>query len=132
MHTNGIQKNVLALLLQIGQDSFPNEFLAQLLHTNGIIDDISIIPGTITGPASAYIRDDVRPIMLDLAGTAHSHPNGVLRPSSTDIRSFAKFGGQCHLILGPPFSFDSWKAFHADGSLRTLDIIEDDDARGTT
>jgi len=128
MHTNGIQKSVLSLLLQIGQDSFPNEFLAQLLHTNGIIDDISIIPGTITTPVSAYIREDARPIMMDLAGTAHSHPNGVLRPSSADIRSFAKFGGKCHLILGPPFTFDSWRAFYADGSPRTLDIIEDNNA----
>ena len=126
MHTKAIRKSVLSLLLQIGKDSFPNEFLAQLLHANGIIDDIVIIPGTITTPVSAYVRDDVRPLMLNLAGTAHSHPNGVIRPSSTDIRSFAKFGGQCHLILGPPFTFDSWRAFYADGSVRALDIIEDD------
>ena len=127
MYIKGIQRTVLSLLLQIAEDSLPNEFLAQLRHTNGIIDDVSIIPGTIASPVMAYIRDDVRPIMTDLAGTAHSHPNGALFPSFTDMQNFAKIGGQCHLIIVPPFSSHSWGAFHADGKKRTLDIVEDDD-----
>ena len=131
MHIKAIQKNVLSLLLQIGKDSYPNEFLAQLLHKDGIINDVSIIPGTITSPVMAYIRDDVRPIMTNLAGTAHSHPNGILRPSSTDALHFSKIGGQCHLIFGSPFSEHSWKAFHADGTPRTLDIVGDDNSGQT-
>lgn len=126
MHINGIQKNILSLLFQIGKDSYPHEFLAQLLHTDGIIDDVFIIPGTITSPVMAYIRDDVRPIMTNLAGTAHSHPNGILRPSSTDVLHFSKIGGQCHLIFGSPFSWESWRAFHADGSPYTLHILGDE------
>ncbi|MDR2854786.1 MAG: Mov34/MPN/PAD-1 family protein [Methanomicrobiales archaeon] len=127
MNIKGIQKNVLSLLIQIGKDSYPHEFLAQLLHKDGIINDVLIIPGTITSPVMAYIRDDVRPIMVNLAGTAHSHPNGILRPSFTDVLHFAKIGGQCHLIFGSPFSRDSWRAFHADGSPYTLYIVGDDD-----
>ena len=126
MHIHGIKRSVLSLLLHIGEDSFPNEFLAQLLHTDGIIDNVFLIPGTITSPVSAYIRDDARPIMTDIAGTAHSHPNGALLPSPTDVQNFAKIGGQCHLIIGPPFSSDSWRAFHANGKKRALHIVEDD------
>ena len=124
MQITGMYEDVLTLLLQIAKDSFPSEFLAELSHTNGIIDDILIIPGTITNQVSAFIRNDTRPLILNLAGTAHSHPNGVLAPSATDTMNFAKLGGTCHIIIGPPFTRDSWKAFHSDGTARTLAIVQ--------
>jgi len=38
-----------------------------------------MVPGTITGEDSASVFFDMMPLDTHLAGSAHSHPNGVLR-----------------------------------------------------
>ena len=110
------------LLLELGRDSHPNEFVALLIERDGVIEELNMVPGTITGENSASVFFDMMPIDTHLAGSAHSHPNGVLRPSDADVHFFPR-AGRFHLIIGYPYRTGDWHCFSADGEPRTLEVI---------
>jgi proteasome lid subunit RPN8/RPN11 len=58
------------------------------------------------------------------AGSVHSHPNGVLRPSDADLQTFNK--GKVHIIVGAPYGKTDWKAFDQEGDPRKLDVLDID------
>jgi proteasome lid subunit RPN8/RPN11 len=122
MNIRGIRHELLSLLLELGRDSHPNEFVALLRERDGVIEELNMLPGTITGKDSASLFFDMMPLDTHLAGSAHSHPNGVLRPSDADINFFPR-GGRYHLIIGYPYRESDWKCFAADGTPLTLEVI---------
>ena len=122
MNIHGIKKELLALLLELGHDSHPNEFVALLREHNGVIAELDMLPGTVTGESSASIFFDMMPLDTHLAGSAHSHPNGVLRPSGADVHFFPR-AGRFHLIIGYPYREADWQCFTADGEPCRLDVI---------
>jgi proteasome lid subunit RPN8/RPN11 len=122
MNIRGIKKELLALLLELGHDSHPNEFVALLREHNGVITELDMVPGTVTGESSASVLFDMMPLDTHLAGSAHSHPNGILRPSNADVRFFPR-SGRYHLIIGYPYGENNWKCFHANGDPCSLEVI---------
>ncbi|MBU4031458.1 MAG: Mov34/MPN/PAD-1 family protein [Candidatus Thermoplasmatota archaeon] len=63
------------------------------------------------------------PIDLSIVGTAHSHPPGSQpRPSEQDIKQFSQYG-QVQIIIGHPYTMDSWKAYSRDGQEIHLDVV---------
>ena len=122
MTIRGIKKELLSLLLELGKNSHPNEFAALLKEEEGVISELNLLPGTITGSSSASIFFDMMPLDTHLAGSAHSHPNGVLRPSSADVNFFPR-AGKYHLIIGAPYHEDDWKCFTADGEPCELAVV---------
>ena len=110
------------LLLELGRDSHPNEFVALLIERDGVIEELNMVPGTITGENSASVFFDMMPLDTHLAGSAHSHPNGVLRPSEADVHFFPR-AGRFHLIIGYPYRIDDWQCFSADGEPCKLEVI---------
>jgi len=56
------------------------------------------MPGTENSRMSALIRLYMLPNM-QVAGSAHSHPSGVLIPSEPDIQFFSRTGDY-HIIVG--------------------------------
>ena len=122
MTIRGIKKELLSLLLELGKNSHPNEFAALLKEEEGVISELNLLPGTVTGSSSASIFFDMMPLDTHLAGSAHSHPNGVLRPSSADVNFFPR-AGKYHLIIGAPYHEDDWKCFTADGEPCELAVI---------
>ena len=122
MDIRGIRHALLSLLLELGRDSHPNEFVALLRERDGIIEELNMLPGTITGKNSASLFFDMMPLDTHLAGSAHSHPNGVLRPSNADIKFFPR-SGRFHLIIGYPYRESDWKCFSAGGILQTIEVI---------
>ena len=74
MHIRGIRHELLSLLLELGRDSHPNEFVALLRERDGVIEELNMLPGTITGGDSASLFFDMMPLDTHLAGSAHSHP----------------------------------------------------------
>jgi len=122
MNIRGIRQALLSLLLELGRDSHPNEFIALLRERDGIIEELNMLPGTITGENSASLFFDMMPLDTHLAGSAHSHPNGVLRPSDADITFFPR-SGRYHLIIGYPYRGSDWKCFSAGGIPQTLEVI---------
>ena len=122
MDIRGIRHALLSLLLELGRNSHPNEFVALLRERDGIIEELNMLPGTITGENSASLFFDMMPLDTHLAGSAHSHPNGVLRPSNADIKFFPR-SGRFHLIIGYPYRESDWKCFSAGGVPQTIEVI---------
>jgi proteasome lid subunit RPN8/RPN11 len=122
MNIRGIKNELLMLLLELGRGSHPNEFVALLRQKNGIIEELNMVPGTITGENSASVFFDMMPLDTHLAGSAHSHPNGVLRPSDADVHFFPR-AGRFHLIIGYPYRTGDWQCFSADGEPCELEVL---------
>jgi proteasome lid subunit RPN8/RPN11 len=122
MNIRGIKKELLTLLLELGHDSHPNEFVALLCERDGVIEELNMLPGTVTGESSASVLFDMMPLDTHLAGSAHSHPNGVLRPSSADVHFFPR-AGRFHLIIGYPYQETDWMCFTADGEPCHMEVI---------
>ncbi|PKL69779.1 MAG: proteasome protein [Methanomicrobiales archaeon HGW-Methanomicrobiales-1] len=122
MNIRGIRQELLRLLLELGRDAHPNEFAALLIEKDGVIEEMNLVPGTITGSSSASVFFDMMPLGTHLAGSAHSHPNGVLHPSDADVRFFPR-AGRFHLIIGYPYRTGDWQCFSADGEPCKLEVI---------
>jgi proteasome lid subunit RPN8/RPN11 len=122
MNIRGIRQELLTLLLELGRDSHPNEFVALLKEREGVIEELNMLPGTITGSSSASLFFDMMPLDTHLAGSAHSHPSGAIRPSDADIRFFPR-AGRYHIIIGYPYGPSDWRCFAADGLPRTIEVL---------
>ena len=77
----------------MGHESHPNEFVGLIREQDGIMEEFNMLPGTIGRENSASLLYDMMPLDTHLAGSAHSHPNGVLRPSDADVRFFPRTAG---------------------------------------
>lgn len=122
MKIQGIREALLDLLLKLGQDYHPREFLAILRERDGVIEEIDLVPGTINRESSASFSLSMLPLDPHIAGSAHSHPNGVVRPSQADLRYFSSVG-RYHLIVGHPYTRKDWDCFTVDGSGCSLEVI---------
>jgi proteasome lid subunit RPN8/RPN11 len=122
MKIRGIKQDILSLLLQMAQESHPNEFVALLRERDGFIDEVNLLPGTVTGSDSAALLFDMMPLDTHLAGSAHSHPRGVIRPSDADVNFFPRTG-KYHLIIGFPYGKNDWRCFTADGEPYDMQVV---------
>jgi proteasome lid subunit RPN8/RPN11 len=122
MNIRGIRQSLISLLLEMGRESHPNEFVGLIREQDGIMEELNLLPGTIGRGDSASLLYDMMPLDTHLAGSAHSHPNGVLRPSNADISFFPRTG-RYHLIIGFPYGKSDWRCFTADGEPFSMDVI---------
>lgn len=128
----GIAEETLEFALEASERTHPNEYMGLLrgesadtfgLAGDGmVITDVLVIPGTESNSVSATVRTSMIPNDTGSLGSVHSHPNGVLRPSSADLATFGK--GDVHIIIGAPYDRRSWKAFDRDGQPTTLDVLD--------
>jgi proteasome lid subunit RPN8/RPN11 len=63
------------------------------------------------------------PLDTHLAGSVHSHPNGVIIPSDADLGFFPRTG-RYHIIVGFPYEEDDWRCFSANGTPFDLGVVE--------
>ncbi|MBR1368565.1 proteasome protein [Methanocalculus chunghsingensis] len=122
MNIHAISRDTLSTLLEMAKSQHPLEFVALLIAEDGVLSDINLLPGTRLDERSASIFTDMIPLGMSFAGSAHSHPNGVIHPSDADISFFPRFGS-CHLIIGYPYGPDDWQAFSRDGTPRGLEVL---------
>lgn len=121
MKITGIREEVIRLLLTLGAENHPREFAALLIEEDGIICEVHFLPGTVGGRDSASILTDMIPLGISYAGSAHSHPNGVLRPSNADISFFGRTG-RCHIIVGYPYTTGCYRCFTNDGTGQQIEV----------
>ena len=121
----GIRKEVRELILEVSKESYPREFAATLIAKKGIIEEINLLPGTLSGDSMAILQTHMQPpdITLSVVGIVHSHPSGNFRPSGADTFFFSKFG-HTHIIVGRPYNKNSWQAFDKYGSPITLEVVD--------
>lgn len=130
----GIAESALTFALEASRDSHPNEYMGLLrgedarklgLEESGtVLTDVLVIPGTESNPVSATVKTSMIPNDMRAAGSVHSHPNGVLRPSDADLATFTK--GDVHIIVGAPYERDDWQAFDREGEPIDLPVLEVD------
>jgi len=118
----GIRQDLLSLLLQMGRENHPNEFAGVIRESNGVMEELNLLPGTIGREDSASLFYDMMPLDTHVAGSAHSHPNGVIIPSNADLSFFPRTG-RYHLIIGYPYRKNDWRCFTADGEPCNLEVI---------
>jgi len=118
----GIRQDLLSLLLQMGRENHPNEFAGVIRESNGVMEELNLLPGTIGREDSASLFYDMMPLDTHVAGSAHSHPNGVIMPSDADLSFFPRTG-RYHLIIGYPYRKNDWRCFTADGQPYNLEVI---------
>ncbi len=128
----GIAESALAFALAASEEAHPNEYMGLLrgekarsvgVDADGtILTEILVIPGTESNPVSASFMPTNVPNDLSAAGSVHSHPNGVLRPSAADLATFSS--NELHIIVGAPYGRDDWQAFDNDGQPIDLEVYE--------
>ena len=121
----GINRETLNLILEVSKESYPKEFIATLIAKKGVIEEINLLPGTLSGDSMAIIRTHMQPpdITLSVVGIVHSHPSKNFKPSGADLHFFSRFGNT-HIIVGRPYDVDSWQAYDAFGNLIELKIVD--------
>ena len=122
MNIRGIRQDLLSLLLLMGRENHPNEFAGIIREQDGIMEELNLLPGTIGREDSASIFYDMMPLDTHVAGSAHSHPNGVIIPSDADLNFFPRTG-RYHLIIGYPYKKNNWRCFTANGEPHDLAVI---------
>ncbi|WP_135535549.1 MULTISPECIES: Mov34/MPN/PAD-1 family protein [Halostella] len=128
----GIAEETLEFVLESSEDSHPDEYMGFLRGTDArelglnrdgtVITDVIVIPGTESNSVSATVKTSMKPNDVKSIGSVHSHPNGVLRPSDADLRTFGS--GDVHIIIGAPYGRTDWQAFDRNGDPRDLEVVD--------
>jgi len=128
----GIAEGALEFALSASAEAHPNEYMGLLrgedarklnFEADGtVLTDVLVIPGTESNPVSATVKTSMVPNDLRAAGSIHSHPNGVLRPSDADLGAFGR--NEVHIIVGAPYGRDDWQAFDRDGEPIDLPVLD--------
>lgn len=128
----GIAAETLDFARSAAEETHPNEYMGLLrgedarelgLDDSGtVITDVLVIPATESNPVSATVKTSLVPNDMRAVGSIHSHPNGVLRPSTADRATFGK--GEVHIILGAPYGPDDWRVFDRNGEERDLSVLD--------
>ena len=117
-----ITSNILQMIFAASRDSHPKEFACVLRAEGDTITEILLVPGTLSGDRSAILRMHMLPIDFSVVGTAHSHPTPNATPSGADLALFSRYG-PIHIIVGEPYTMNTWKAFDRDGNVVKLKVI---------
>ena len=122
-NVHSIRKRVLKMILEASKSSYPEEFGAFLRAEKGVIKELILLPGTVSGERHAIFRLHMLPIDFTIVGTVHSHPSGVCHPSDADLQLFGGYGW-IHIIVCAPYDRDSWAAFNIRGEPTTLKVVD--------
>lgn len=139
----GITESALDLILETAKETHPNEMLG-MLRADAVTEfDVNIGSGESTSDAriitgfnippklqsnsrSAKFNPNMLPATHRRVGSVHSHPNGIVKPSNTDLND-AFTMGHIHIIVGAPYGESDWQAYSPDGSPRDLEVVSVED-----
>ena len=117
-----IRRKTLRMILEASKDTYPKEFAAILRAEEGVITELLLLPGTISGDVHAVFQLHMLPIDFSVVGTVHSHPSGSYQPSDADRNLFSHFG-RVHIIAGLPYTEATWQAYDHNGVPRELRVV---------
>lgn len=116
-----ITRKLLRMVLEASRDMYPNEFGAFLRAEEGVIVELVMLPGTVSGRRHAIFQTWMLPPNMNVVGTVHSHPSGNFHPSEEDRNLFSNFSG-LHIITGYPYTEVTWAAWTNKGEQVPLRI----------
>jgi len=124
-HDWKITQKCLDLIMESAKSSYPKEFGA-LLRVDSkdkfTINELVLLPGTISGDSHAIFRLHMLPVDFSIVGTIHSHPSPLPYPSKADLELFRKHG-KIHIIVASPFINSSWKAYDNEGNITQIKVV---------
>ena len=118
-----IKRSVLELIMAAARENYPNEWSGQLRARDGVIHELTMLPGTLQGRDNALVNLWMLPIDFSVVGSVHSHPSGNFSPSGADLEFFEKFGS-VHIIVGRPYTLRTWQAYDHNGETILLAIVD--------
>lgn len=118
-----IRRDVIDLICASAKSQHPNEFGGVLRAHKGVITEILLLPGTVSGQSHAIFQLNMLPIDFSVRGTVHSHPSGVPLPSGADLELFRRFG-TFHIIIGEPYTPRTWRAYNGRGEPVRVEVVE--------
>jgi len=118
-----IRRKTLNMILEASKSSHPNEFGALLRAKEGVINELILLPGTISGTRSAIFHLHMLPIDFSIIGTVHSHPSPSFHPSGADFSFFERFG-RIHIVVRHPYPENDWAAYNLRGERIDLEITD--------
>lgn len=118
-----ISRDALDFARGLAESSMPEEIIGLLRETDGVITDVLLAPQTEASETQVFYREESLPIDPSVIGSVHSHPNGVLRPSDTDLKMFGS-RGRVHIILGAPYGPRDWRAYDRRGREIRLEVVD--------
>lgn len=119
-----IRRHVLELILEAGRSQWPQEFAGLLRAENGVIEELMLLPGTVSGDTHAIFQFHMMPSDPGIIGTIHSHPNPIPYPSAADTELFRSHGN-VHIIACYPFRMEDWNAFNGRSYKIELEVVDD-------
>jgi proteasome lid subunit RPN8/RPN11 len=122
-NVHSIKKRTLKMILEASKSQFPEEFGALLRADKGVIHELILLPGTVSGERHAIFHFNNLPIDFTIVGTVHSHPSGACHPSRADVDLFGKYGW-IHIIACSPFDRTSWAVYDNSGQPRELKVVD--------
>ena len=118
-----ISGRLLELLLQSSAQTHPKEFSGILSSkTPWVIDDLLLIPGTVSGDRHAIVQFANVASGRQIVGSVHSHPSPYPFPSEADLGFFSRIG-DVHIIVAHPYTRRSWRAWSSAGEELTLQVV---------
>lgn len=100
-----VERTVVDSILSYAKILYPRESILLLRGKKDknrlVIKDVQIPPLATHGRSFSGFPLSRLPIDFSVVGVAHSHPSGVLLPSTTDLN---KFYGKIMLITGYPYT----------------------------
>lgn len=118
-----VRRDVLRLICESAKSQHPNEFGGLLRARQGVLTEVLILPGTVSGETHAIFQLGMLPIDFSVKGTVHSHPSSNANPSGADLELFLRFG-TTHIIVGMPYTEQTCRAYNARGEPITLEVVD--------
>ncbi|HIH69875.1 Mov34/MPN/PAD-1 family protein [Methermicoccus shengliensis] len=116
-----IEEEALQFILEASRSTHPREFAGLLSAREGVITECILLPGTISSEMSAVLQLYMLP-NIGYAGSVHSHPVPDTTPSEEDLALFSRTGS-VHIIVGFPYTPDSWRCYDRAGNPRELEVV---------
>lgn len=118
-----IRRRILHMILEAGKAQMPQEFGAMLRAEHGIIEELVLVPGTLSGDSSAIFQMHMLPVDSSIIGTIHTHPSPIPYPSAADTALFERYG-RVHIIAAVPFGPDDWRAFDHRSRMVQVEVVD--------
>ena len=121
------EQSVADSVLSSALSAYPNEAILLLRGKVEkemiLVNDVLIPPLATHGRGFSDFRGIMLPMDLRLVGVAHSHPSGVLRPSTHDLNHFY---GRIMVITAYPYqSYSDIGVFNSHGDRLPHEVVPD-------
>ena len=117
-----VRRDVLEFICESAKSQHPNEFGGVLRAEKGVITELLVVPGTVSGRSHAIFHLNMLPIDFSVVGTVHSHPGSVPLPSDADRELFRRFGST-HIIVAEPYTLRTWRGYDGRGEPLEIEVV---------